>query len=84
MGRPWRVFPTLCLAASVVSVRGQGNAANAQKPITSQEPAASGNPLTSEFAEFVLQTLDEYKVPGVAVAVVDGDEIYAEVSVAFI
>lgn len=87
MGRPWRVFPTLCLAASVVSVRGQGNAANAQneqKPITSQEPAASGNPLTSEFAEFVLQTLDEYKVPGVAVAVVDGDEIYAEVSVAVI
>lgn len=78
MGRPWRVFPSLCLAASVVSVRGQGNAANAQKPITSQEPAASGNPLTSEFAEFVLQTLDEYKVPGVAVAVVDGDEIFAE------
>lgn len=78
MGRPWRIFPTLCLAASVVSVRGQGNE---QKPIAAQEPTASGNPLTSEFAEFVLQTLDEYKVPGVAVAVVDGDEIYAEVSV---
>ncbi|KAL6890757.1 beta-lactamase/transpeptidase-like protein [Trichoderma evansii] len=78
MGRPWLIFPTLCLAASVVSVRGQENEHNGQKPITSQEPTASGNPLTSEFADFVLEILDTWKVPGVAVAVIDGDEIYAE------
>lgn len=84
MGRPWRIIPTLCLAASVVSVRGQGNAANAQneqKPIASQEHTASGNPLTSEFSEFVLERLDKWRVPGVAVAVIDGDEVYAEVNI---
>lgn len=83
MGRPWRIIPTLCLAASVVSVRGQGNAADAQneqKPIAYQEHTAGGSPLTSEFSEFVLERLDEWKVPGVAVAVIDGDEIYTEVS----
>lgn len=84
MGRPWRIIPTLCLAASVVLVRGQGNAANAQdeqKPIASPEHTASGNPLTSEYKEFVLERLDEWKVPGVAVAVIDGDEVYAEVNI---
>lgn len=80
MGRPWRIFPTLCLAASVVSVRGRESAHNGQKPISSHEATASGNPLTSEFADFVLEILDEWKVPGVAVAVIDGDAIYAEVS----
>jgi CubicO group peptidase (beta-lactamase class C family) len=86
MGRPWRIIPTLCLAASVVSVRGQGSAVNArneQKPIASQEHTTGGNPLTSEFAKLVLEGLDEWKVPGVAVAVIDGDEVYAEVSVAY-
>ncbi|PNP40886.1 hypothetical protein TGAM01_v201003 [Trichoderma gamsii] len=81
MGRPWRIIPTLCLAASVVSVRGQGNAANAQdeqKPIASSEHTASENPLTPEFSEFVIERLDKWKVPGVAVAVIDGDEVYAE------
>jgi hypothetical protein len=87
MGRHWRIFPTLCIIAAGVSVRGQVNAAaysnaqNAQRPISAQGVAASRSPLTSEFADLVLKTLDEWKVPGVAVAVIDGDEVYAEVRV---
>ena len=55
-----------------------------QKPFHKYEgPAAAGkekkNPLTAEFGEFVREQLDKWKVPGVAVAVVDGDEVYAEV-----
>ncbi|KAM0265635.1 hypothetical protein ACHAQJ_000069 [Trichoderma viride] len=78
------IFPTLCLVTALVSVRGQVNAAayanvqNEQRPISAHDPAASGNSLTSEFADFVLETLDKWKVPGVAVAVIDGDEVYAE------
>jgi hypothetical protein len=40
---------------------------------------SSENPLTEEFATFVKETLDEWKVPGVSLAVIDGDDIYAEV-----
>lgn len=53
-----------------------------QKPFSSEhKPAAATkeNPLTAEFGDFVREQLDKWKVPGIAVAVVDGDEVYAEV-----
>ncbi|KAK1251795.1 hypothetical protein MKX07_007274 [Trichoderma sp. CBMAI-0711] len=56
-----------------------------QKPFSSEhKPAAAAaaatkeNPLTVEFGDFVREQLDKWKVPGIAVAVVDGDEVYAE------
>ena len=37
------------------------------------------NPFTDEFAEFARETLKEWKVPGVSIAVIDGEEVFAEV-----
>lgn len=48
-----------------------------QKPL--KETSASGNPLTPEFADLAKKTLDEFKVPGVSIAVIDDDKIFAEV-----
>jgi CubicO group peptidase (beta-lactamase class C family) len=39
----------------------------------------NGNPLTKEFGDFVKETLDEWKVPGMSIAVIDGGETYTEV-----
>ncbi|KAL7799198.1 beta-lactamase/transpeptidase-like protein [Trichoderma ceciliae] len=78
MGRHWRFFPTLGFVAAAVSVRGHADIQNQQRPISHHNSAAGGNPLTSKFEGFVLETLDEWKVPGVAVAVIDGDEVYTE------
>ncbi|CAM1502046.1 Fc.00g040300.m01.CDS01 [Cosmosporella sp. VM-42] len=36
------------------------------------------NPLTGEFGDFVKDTLKEWKVPGVSIAVIDGEDVYAE------
>lgn len=39
-----------------------------------------GNPLTAEFGRYVTDLMDEWKVPGLSVAVIDGDEVYSQVS----
>ncbi|UNI16491.1 hypothetical protein JDV02_002922 [Purpureocillium takamizusanense] len=52
-----------------------------QVPIAAQEPLAprSGrNPLDETFAELVNKTLDVFKVPGLAIAVIDDEEVFAE------
>ncbi|KAK7178458.1 penicillin-binding [Paraphaeosphaeria sporulosa] len=41
---------------------------------------ASRSPLDEEFAAFAHETLKEWKVPGVSIAVIDGDDIFAEAS----
>jgi hypothetical protein len=38
------------------------------------------SPFDSKFAELVDETLDTWNVPGLSIAVVDGDDIWAEVS----
>lgn len=38
------------------------------------------NPLNTEFSKIVNQTLDMWHVPGVSIGVVDGDDMWAEVS----
>lgn len=86
MGRHLRLFPALGLAAAVAIAGGRGNAAayvhaqSEQKPISEQGSTASGNPLTDEFGDFVREQLEKWKVPGVALAVIDGDDVYTEVS----
>lgn len=88
--RHWRLFPTLGVVVAAVAsiVDGSVNEAayayaqDGQKPISGNDSAAGGgNPLTAEFADFVLETLGKWKVPGAAVAVIDGDEVYTEVSI---
>ncbi|UKZ76461.1 hypothetical protein TrVFT333_004165 [Trichoderma virens FT-333] len=85
MGRQLRFFPAIGLVAAVAIAGVQVNAAayvhahNEQKPISGHESAASGNPLTAEFGEFVREQLEKWKVPGISLAVIDGDDVYAEV-----
>lgn len=50
-----------------------------QKPLTRSAAPATGNPLTDSFGDFVRAKLDKWKVPGLSVAVVDGDSIYTQV-----
>ncbi|KAI5464749.1 beta-lactamase/transpeptidase-like protein [Mariannaea sp. PMI_226] len=38
----------------------------------------SESPLTAEFGEFVKKQLDEWRVPGLSIGVLDGDNIYTE------
>jgi hypothetical protein len=37
------------------------------------------NPLNEGFAKYVEETLQKWHLPGVAIAVVDGDKVYTEV-----
>jgi CubicO group peptidase (beta-lactamase class C family) len=37
------------------------------------------NPLTEEFGDFAAETLDNWKVPGLSIAVIDGDQVFADV-----
>jgi hypothetical protein len=43
--------------------------------------ASGKNPFTKEFGTFVRDILEEWKVPGMSLAVIDGEDIYAEVAV---
>lgn len=43
-------------------------------------PKDKDSPLDKEYQELVTRTLEYWHVPGVAVAVVDGEKIYAQVS----
>ena len=46
----------------------------------SQKPMAEDDgPFTPEFAQFALQTLDDWKVPGLAIAVIDNDKVWSQV-----
>jgi hypothetical protein len=46
-----------------------------------QEDRTSGaaNPFTEEFGAFVKTVLEKWKVPGMSLAVIDGEDIHAEV-----
>lgn len=40
----------------------------------------SKNPLDEDFKTYITQAMKDWNIPGMAIAVVDGDNIYAEVS----
>ncbi len=50
----------------------------AQKPLGGGE-AATDNPFNREFDQFVADLLERWHVPGVAIAVVDGEKTYTKV-----
>ena len=65
-------------AAACLAVASAANAlGEPQKPLNGGK--TSKNPLTKEFASFVNGTMHKWKVPGLAISVIDGEEIYAEV-----
>jgi len=37
------------------------------------------DPFTPEFSEFVTKKIDEWKVAGIAIGVIDGDDIFSKV-----
>ena len=45
------------------------------------EPNNNNGPLDKKFEKLVTETLDHWHVPGISIAVVDGDKPYAQVSV---
>lgn len=59
-------------------------ASRVQQPIVGAGAAARdhstpGNPFTDEFGEYITDLLEEWKVPGVSIAVIDGQEVHAKV-----
>lgn len=54
------------------------NGAADQKPLTEGKAPAS-NPFTESFGKYVQEQLEYWKVPGLSIAVVDGNETFAEV-----
>lgn len=50
-----------------------------QKPLTSDD-AASANPFTEKFNSYVAELMEEWKVPGFSIAVVDGDDVFSKVN----
>ncbi|POR32882.1 Uncharacterized protein TPAR_06918, partial [Tolypocladium paradoxum] len=64
--------------ASVILALSSVGAAEQKPLVAGPGPTSSKNPLTDEFGEFVAQKLDKWKVPGMSLAVIDGDDIYTE------
>lgn len=52
-----------------------------QKPIGPDGGSETGNPFNDDFSKLAEETLDNWKVPGLAIAVIDDEDVYAEVSV---
>jgi hypothetical protein len=53
--------------------------------VEENSPAAHGdtggeNPFKKEFGTFVKEMLETWKVPGMSLAIIDGEHIYAEVT----
>lgn len=65
------------IALSILTMAGQAVAD--QKPLTSHD-AASANPFTEKFNSYVAELMEEWKVPGFSIAVVDGDDIFSKVN----
>lgn len=49
-----------------------------QKPL-SYGSTSDGNPFNRDFGEFAKLTLDGWHVPGLSIAVIDNDKVFAEV-----
>lgn len=51
-----------------------------QKPISSDgDESVRGSPFTKEYEKHVGELLEKWHVPGVAIGIVDGDDIWTEV-----
>ena len=48
-------------------------------PATTNGSAESASPFTDDFTQFAKDILCEWNIPGAAIAVVDGNEIFSEV-----
>lgn len=68
---------SLCLAAAATFPHGLDR----QKPLAIAT-AGSRNPFDDDLGNFIDDLMERWKIPGMSVAVVDGDDVYAEVGTA--
>jgi len=50
-----------------------------EKPTMANTGATRTSCLTKEFGAFLEEALEKWKVPGMSLAVIDGEDVYAEV-----
>lgn len=53
---------------------------NEENPVANSDDALKKNPFNEEFAKFATETMEEWKVPGISIAVIDDQDVFAEVS----
>ena len=71
-----RLIAQLALGA-LCATAAQGES---QKPISGDDDkSVRGSPFTKEYAKHVGELLEKWHVPGVAMGIVDGDDIWTEV-----
>lgn len=71
----------ICVAAAGREQEPLGQTGRGQKPVSSGVGGGGGrSPFTEEYRRHVEGLLEELHVPGVAIAVVDGDDVWTEVS----
>jgi hypothetical protein len=74
-----RVIKMLLEFSVFVSCLQLASGLEGQKPLQSN----SAGPLDAKFASLVNETLHSWHVPGFSIAVIDGDDVWAEVSPKF-
>lgn len=72
-----------CIATTLVACISQVAAFAAQAPLTGHTSLESSNrnPFTTELDNYINGLLDEWKVAGLAIGVVDGEDSYTKVAI---
>lgn len=71
-------------AAILAGLLQNANASqNKQEPLGVKDSHAGHNPLNDDIAEFIGEVMDRWKIAGMSVAVVDGDDVYSQVNTPF-
>lgn len=65
-------------SSTLIPKRSDEHGASATKSECSHSNSDTNNPFNAKFNKFVQKTLDEFKVPGISIAVIDGDDIFAK------
>jgi len=76
------VLGTFLSSALVASAFFRLGAAAVQAPLGSSSSASerdSQNPFNDDLGKFVANVMERWKIPGMSVAVIDGDDVYTEV-----
>lgn len=63
----------------VIAIPCYGHFDRTQKPLAELLPKSPKSPFDDDFATFVNLTMTDFKVPGLSIAVIDGDDTFAKV-----
>jgi hypothetical protein len=78
--RPSSAQVALAALCATAAATAWGDPGESQKPVAGGESEGkSKSPFTEEYAKHVGELLEEWHVPGVAIGIVDGDDIWTEV-----